>query len=284
MKTIFYYLSLVIIVCTPVKSRGYFLPSNAIFDKLIENQGVGHYVIQQEILFSNTSENIVVKENWAIENELSMRLIASIEKNGTPIFKIHKVYKDGTEHFYENQKKVSEQIPKEFFYNLFFSRNRDFLVLQLKKFNILPSDYSTVKYDPKEKGESKYASEDFVRFSRQNNSIDYLIGSPPTEAESQNPGVWIEQDNFVIRKIKLPNQVEVEADNFSEYARGFKYPKQMKISWGANTVNIKTISVGARSNFAKSVMQTEKTDVIDISGINNSTLKESILEFYKRFR
>src|SRR5690606_37658128 len=132
----------------------------------------------------------------------------------------------------------------------------------------------------------KYEPEPWVRLSRTGGVVNYAFGvpTPPTQ-ELNSPGLWIEQDEFVIRKLRFPNQVEMIADNYSQFSRNLRYPRQRTIRWGNNSVNIRLLNASARpAASANQLLPTslDKNSVTD--GIQSLPASSTVLEFYSRFR
>jgi hypothetical protein len=123
--------------------------------------------------------------------------------------------------------------------------------------------------------------ESFIRLSRSGGSIAYAIGTP-TDEDSDLPGFWIEQDQFVLRKFRLPTKVEVTADKYSTYARGLMYPRTQVVHWGNNQVTIQTISVSSKSK--ETWAQFGQKAVTKMDALNNLPAASLVEEFYKRFR
>ena len=83
-------------------------------------------------------------------------------------------------------------------------------------------------------------NEPFVRLARSGGTINYAFGSIATgEAAHTHPrGLWIEQDQFVLRKIRFHSGAELSAERYSNYSRGLDYPRKRTLQWENQTVNI----------------------------------------------
>ena len=107
----------------------------------------------------------------------------------------------------------------------------------------------------------------------------------PVDQEAGSPGIWIQQDEFVVRKLRLPSQVEMSANNYNNFARNLSYPRSRTIRWGNNTVTIRLISASARPQTAVALFQPSSLDAnLKWDGINSLATKDVITEFYTRFR
>ena len=128
--------------------------------------------------------------------------------------------------------------------------------------------------------------EKWVRYSRVDGVVTFALGEASNpEQEKQSPGIWIDQDQFVVRKLRLPSQVEVTADNYNQFARNLNYPRIRTVRWGSNSAVIHLISASARPASAASAFQPGSLEVAQkLDGLNNLPAKDAVLEFYSRFR
>ena len=129
--------------------------------------------------------------------------------------------------------------------------------------------------------DADYQPESFIRLSRAGGTIAYAIGTPSPE-DQELPGFWIEQDQFVLRKFRLPTKAEVTADKYSSYARGLMYPRTQVIRWGNNQVTVQTISVSSRTKDAFN--QFGQKAATKMEALNSLPAAATVEEFYKRFR
>jgi hypothetical protein len=105
------------------------------------------------------------------------------------------------------------------------------------------------------------------------------------EKDVNYPGMWIEQDQFVVRKLRLPTQVEMSANNYNQFAKGLSFPKSRTIRWGNHTVTIRTLSVSARPATVANMLQPTSLDRnMNWEGLRALPAKDIVTEFYTRFR
>lgn len=271
----------------PVLSQAYILPTRTILQKTVENAGSGVYAIEQDVEFPNGPESLHVKESWLIENDHTLRLTVSGPKELQGGFHLQYLYVGGQRYQMNEGSRRSERTPDDFLERFFNFRTVEAFATALVHFNIIPSHAIAKKTLPKEAADIKYTPESWVRYSRTEGAVTFAFGEPsnPTQ-EKQNPGLWIDQDLFVLRKLRLPSQVEVTADNYNQFARNLSYPRIRTVRWGSNSAVIHLISASSRT--ASSAATAFSTNALEINqkldGLNNQPAKEAVLEFYSRFR
>jgi hypothetical protein len=278
-------LILALSLCFPLVARAYILPAKVILQKTVENAGSGTYAVDQEVQFTNGTESISLKESWLIENDRTMRLTVTGTKDLQSQIRMQFIYTGGQRFELAGGSRQSKKVSEDFLEKYLNFRSVDQFANSLVQLKLVPSNVLARKAAEKNSADFKYTPESFVRYSRTGGNIAYAFGEPtPADKESANPGLWIEQDQFVVRKIKLPSQAEMSADNYSQFAKGLNYPRQRTIRWGSNTASVRVISISARTS-NNALFQASALDVpIKLDGLNGLQSKETILDFYSRFR
>lgn len=284
MKTIF--LSLAISFSLTGFARASILPTRIILQKTTENAGTGIYAIEQEVQFTNGEETLALKETWLIDSDRTMRLTVTGGKDLQNSFKLQFLYTGDQKWSLIDGNKKSEKTPADFLERYFNFRNSDSFVNQLAHLKIVPSYAGTKKPLPRNNSDFKYEPESWIRLARTGGVVNYAFGAPtPAEQESGNPGLWIEQDQFVVRKLRLPSQAEVSASNYNQFAKGLSYPRMRTVRWGNHTVSIRLISASPRPANAVNLFQPSSLDSnINWEGVSALPAKDVITEFYTRFR
>ncbi len=267
----------------------YIPPTKMILQRTVENSGSGVYAIDQEVQFSNGTDTVSWREIWLVENERNLRLTVVPPKDQADKIKIQYVYAGGQRwSLASGKKKESQKISEDFVERWFHYRHVDAFQNALLQNQIIPElpKATTVSKKSKSTDEPKYEPENFVRLGRSQNVVTYSFGTPtPAPDEKMNPGLWIEQDLFLIRKIRWANQAEITADDHAPYAKGLQFPKTRVLKWGPNTVTMKVLNVVSRSGKVNNFFQPQSLDyVTTFEGIQSSPLKPMIEEFYTRFR
>jgi hypothetical protein len=274
------------ILTLPAMALAYIVPTRTILQKTSENAGSGIYAIEQELQFSNGEENLIIKETWLIDNDRTMRVTITGGKELQNSFRLQFLYNGAQKWSLVNNNRKSEKTPDEFLEKYLNFRNPEVFANALAQNKIVPANAFAKKVLPRSGTEVKYDPEGWVRLSRTGGVVNYALGvATPVDQELGSPGIWIEQDQFVVRKLRLPTQVEMVANNYNQFAKGLYYPRSRTIRWGNNTVTIRLISASARPQAAVSLFQPTSLDQnLKWDGIDNLPAKEVVTEFYTRFR
>lgn len=275
-----------IFLIAPLLVHAYILPTRTILQKVSENAGSGIYAIEQEVQFSNGEETLAVKETWLIDSDRTMRLTVSGGKDLQNSFKLQFIYNGGQKWSMINNNRKSETLSVDFLERFLNFRTPEGLANVLAHLKIAPATAYQKKPVAKSNGEYTHEPESWVRFSRTGGVVTYAFGTPTAaDQEASQPGIWIEQDNFVVRKLRLPTQVEMSANDYNQFTKGLFYPRSRTIRWGNNTVTIRLISASARPQTAVGLFQPSSLDSnLKWDGIKDLPAKDVITEFYTRFR
>ncbi|KYG68857.1 hypothetical protein AZI87_06405 [Bdellovibrio bacteriovorus] len=277
---------LLLSVVVSAQAWAYIPPTRTILQKTVENAGSGIYAIEQEVQFSNGDDTLSVKETWLIDSDRTMRLTVTGGKDLQNNFRLQFLYNGGQKWSMTGNNRKSEKAPDDFLEKYLNFRNAEIFANTLAHFKIIPTTAYNKKALPRTGAEIKYEPETWVRYSRTGGVVNYALGIPtPVEKEINYPGLWIEQDQFVVRKLRLPSQVEMSADNYNQFAKNLSYPRSRTIRWGNNTVTIRLISASARPQTAVSLFQPSSLDSnLKWDGISGLPAKDVVTEFYTRFR
>lgn len=258
------------------------IPTRTILQKTAENSGNGLYSIEQEIQFTVGEETLNLKESWLIENDRTMRLTVS----GPNGLRMQFVYNGGQKWSLQGGSRKSESISSEFLEKFFNFRSSEIFANSLAQNKIIPPGAYSKRASGRTGADFKNEPESWVRYSRTGSTVNYAFGlATPAEQESSNPGIWIEQDQFVIRKLRLPSGVEITADNYSQFAKGLSYPRQRTIRWGNQTASVRLVSASARPTSSVSLLQPSSLEVpMKLDSLEGKAAKSAIVEFYSRFR
>ena len=266
-------------------SQAYMLPTKIILQKTAENAGAGVYSIEQEVQFQNGTEVLSLRENWLIENDRTMRVTVVGTKDLQSQIRMQFLYSNGQRYEFNGSSRQSKRWPEDFFERFLNFRSAESFANVLVNLKLIPASAMSKKI-PKNGTEFKNEAEPFVRYSRVGGIVAYAFGEPTAPGkENADPGVWIEQDQFVVRKVRLPSQAEMTADNYTQFAKGLNYPRARTIHWGAHSANIRLISASAKAGNSAALFQPNSLDITTrTEGLNNLPAKDAILEFYSRFR
>lgn len=276
----------IFLIVSPLSAFSYILPTRTILQKTSENAGAGIYAIEQEVQFSNGDDTLLLKEMWLVDSDRTMRLTVTGGKELQNSFRLQFLYNGGQKWSLSGTQRKSEKVPDEFLERFFNMRNPEIFANTLAHFKIIPAGAFNKKPLGRTGAEVKYEPEGWIRYSRTGGVVNYAMGLPtPSSQDYGNPGIWIQQDEFVIRKLRLPSQTELVANNYNSFSRGLSYPRSRTIRWGNNTVTIRLISASARPQTAVSLFQPSSLDIpTKWDGLDSLQAKEVITEFYTRFR
>lgn len=258
----------------------YIPKASTIVHKTVENNGSGSYQIEQEVQFStNNQEPFILKESWSVESENKMKLIVT----GTKEFKdkIHWVflYESGIRSQFLNGQKVQKSLNDDFLEKYFHIRKDENFENILAKMKIVPPAlFATKPY--KLSKEPDFQKSPYLRLVRVGGIVAYALGEAPDTESDLKPTFFIEQDQFILRKFRLPSNVEVSADNYSLFARNLNFPKTRTVKWQDHQITIQTIQVLGKSQ--TSFNRLEPSLTTDLSDLGSA--KDLVEEFYKRFR
>lgn len=266
------------------KAHAYVPKTRFVLEKVAKNHGRGFYTIQNEVVFRTETGSTSVIETWLIENGENM-FLETRGASGIPSFVI---YRGRQKLFIDEQgQERAARITPDFFEDIFHFRTYESIAEELVRDGILPQKALTKEPKIRNLKEAVGNKESFIRLSRTAGTVTYGIGKPTPADSSPLPGIWIEQDRFHIKRLRLPSMAEVAADEYGDYGRGLSYPKSRFVNWGANSVSIRTIKVAAitptaeqKSKLQPSYLRSKKSTLVTTSQSDNPAMKE----FYARFR
>lgn len=257
-----------------------YIPSpDFIVSKTVKNSGQGFYQIKKDVQFPLADKTVSLTETWWVAGPDTLFL-----KVDGLLFTQYFLYKNGKKYSFNNQGQMVSSTYSPLFVEPFFlyRNSQDFKTALFQK-KIAPQ--TAFKKRPIFKNNQELAkwSEPYLALSRFKGTVTYLLGF--AAQDNQQPGIWIEQDRFVIRKIKLAADVEISVDATSELSRSLIYPKTKTYSWQTNSVQADltrgdALKTGSEffneSEFAKLANQNKDLPV----EYKNTVIEE----FYKRFR
>ncbi len=277
------------------------LPSSkTIVSRMAKQNGRGVYVIEQEVQFLNAAEgNNLVKERWIIQNAEVMRLIVSKPgSNGkSSDIRWDALYRDGrrlaslidTATAEPKSSLISPEFLEPFLYIRSSTKFFDYFI----KNKILPPTAAKATARIANISTYKPTPEPAVRLGREAGAIAWAFGEPtPVGSTQQNPGAWIEQDAFLLRKIRLPQQTEMLMSGHAPAGAGFKLPRERTITWRAADQAVdRTLSASIKVISVKNFPEGSLAPQLQPGSITAAEAKVAHLpddpvvkEFYARFR
>ena len=265
--------------------QAYIPNSQFIFLKLVKNHGSGDYRIEQEVTFPFGNDQKVIKETWYSRNGQDFYLLA--KGRG---FHLERLYINGKAYAKSSNGQIVQlPWPKEFVEPWFLTTSTRDLTSLIRKADI--ANTSAFNWDPVKSLEKAESPDDLpVRLTRNRGVVMYSYGTPtPKDTEDLNPTLWVEQDRFVVRRIRYKSKTEIIADEFSEYAKNLSFPKTRMVNWSELSVPLRVVQITALGNgssrttnllsYNSFVKNKENKTVVEENLVNNS-----IEDFYSRFR
>ncbi len=267
---------LFLLVYLSAQAQAYIPNHHMILSRTSDNHGRGPYLIVQEVVFPGDPDPLTIQETWWVQTESSLRMTAVGKGALKEQFFVACSYDlsrktcidgEGQQHSHPLAKLWHED-----FFHFRYSKN---IKTRLVSLGILPAEALT------DKSEQPSRPAPYVRLSRSRGTINYALGTPSAPERSDQPGLWIEQDSFVIRKLRLPGTALVLADDYAKHADGFHLPQKRSYSWEEHSAQAFVVSV-------KALPRQQATRLLGAQALPKERQKipeiAPIQEFYSRFR
>lgn len=255
-------------------------PVDFVLDRVTKKAGRGGYKIQQEVLFQGEDQSELVRETWYVKDSNNLFL----EVKGKSFQRFY-LYKGNQKFYFDDSKQIrTTSLPSDFYQSLFFIRDTSNLKKELISKKLLSPQATRIRYKPKSLKDVKNDTDSFVRLLRFRGVINYAYGNF-TNANNTEPGIWIEQDKFVIRRIRLASNAEVITDDVSEFSQGLSFPKTIHVIWNGNNLQVELLrndAMSLKDDLFKPASMKDFTEKVIV--LNESKTKKLIEEFYSRFR
>ncbi|MDZ4678234.1 MAG: hypothetical protein SGI74_12085 [Oligoflexia bacterium] len=267
-----------------VNANAYIPTSHFIFDRTAAQHGKSAYSIEQEVIFSEGIERLTVKENWLVVDGGEMRVQAYGDN-----FRVIKLLKRGRNYWVDqDSSERGGEVSPDFFMSPLLTRSAMDLKKHFNKWGIIPAEALREKRISKDLKEIKVETENFVRLGRVSGAVTYTYGKLTPVNSPATPGLWIEQDAFVIRKMRSPSGAEFFGNNYLAYLKNLWFPRNQTITFDNHTVEVRVTRVQSID------LNTEQKRQFDSNWFRNrpdvatmwpkSSLAPVVQEFYKRFR
>lgn len=271
------------VLAAAVPALAYIPEYSLIASRAADQHGKGAYQIEQEVTFRRDTETHSVKETWTVTGENNLRV--SIEGRGPMrgLVQGTMIYDGSLKTFLDDSARAKNQrLGDEWLEPLFHFRSSKYFRSRLVNLKVAPSESLRDRAPLNAEGPPKYEPLSFLRLSRVGGAVNWAIGMSPTVGTS--PTVWIEQDNFLLRKYRAANQATLRADGYAKYDEGFWYPRTITYSFGDFTVTINTVQVKYLGKIAptdarfKTASLNPQKDALKLPEV------DGLREFYSRFR
>lgn len=281
-------LRLLIILTISVIGYGgnaYIPPSRTIFEKLIANSGSGTYQLEFDVEFQNGGEPLILRETWIVDGDQSLRVRVSGVGAMAGRVQIDSLYAAGQKWTRKGGQNSAVGLPREFFERIFHLRQIDNVPPVMAALGLQLAPVLEKKPVPRKSDEFRYTPEPLVRFARTGGIVAWAYGeSAPSDGARRPGGLWIEQDQFVVRRLRFPESAEVIASDHESYPRGLRFPRQRIVRWGGHEVSLRLLSATTKQGSNKELQPSSITESRPLENLDDLPAKQAILEFYQRFR
>lgn len=242
-------------------SYGFILPLETVLSKTVGLSGNQIFSVEQDVIFKSGSEDYTVRETWLIEGDKNLKLIAVGQGVLKDLIKMTVIYNSKTKTTMLGKNKTSEPVSSDFFERYLSIRSVDSFKKILTELNVSPQ----------------------VRLSRAGGAISFAIGEL-SPINSVKPQVWIDQELFEIKKLRLPSSAEITFDDYATYKQ-IHYPRLKKIEWSGHSILIKVRQVTLKTAATlKSFYPQNLDQPSEVNLVSQGDSGLFIQEFYKRFR
>lgn len=250
-----------------------YIPSTSnILRKTVKTHGESAYQIEQEVQFQIGPRSHLVQEKWTVENGDTLRLEAR-PAGSADSWSLTVLYSGGRRYVWDEGKVKSQPLSPEFAENLFHYRQLNDMMRRLVQLQVLPQralrSAESQQYNP----------EPWVRLGRLGGSISLVLGAQEPGAA----GLWIEQDSFLLQRLRFNSQAELVVEENREHTARMSFPQLRRYLWNQHSVLVRTtnvtpITIGPKTRPLLSPQS--------LSQEKNASLPEEALiqEFYSRFR
>lgn len=271
-----------------VSAQAYIPDYHMILSRVAENNGRGSYEIEQEVVFPADPEPLRVKETWIIKGEDDMSVTFTGLGSLKGLIQGRVVYNRSEKFFIVDGQLRKASLGEDWwqpFFHFRYSRNIKPKIVALK---MAPASSLEARKLIKTDDKTSYSEQNFMRLSRTGGVVNYAIGTPtPVSSPVATPGLWIEQDMFLVRKIRLPSQALITADDYSRYSRYQWLPKKTNVEWDQNQAQVFLTRVDALSSRDKrnQLLEPKSLTAKDHGAPAYKLPDHPVLrEFYQRFR
>lgn len=248
-------------------ANAYIPKLGTILGRIANNNGATNALLLQRSVFFK-DDNLACNETWYISNADAMKVVVTGKNADQTDWSFEILYKNGKRQATTGDGEIKTYpMSPEFFEQLLHYRSARALQSRLENYQILPAGAATA------------TAASYVGLDRYRGAVMYKFGAQETKNAQPPPFLFVEQDSFVTKRLRLGSQIEVEFSDSTELDEGaIKQPTQQTILWKNTTVVTKIMSLEKiPQNKINSHLkfETKKAKLPE---------NENIKEFYSRFR
>ena len=248
-----------------------YIPSySMILSQLAYFNGQGDYRIEQELFFKKGLEPFSLKEIWWIKSSGEMRVDVSSDKKELKDMYLRFIYNTNKKIFKDENGKIHKE--RISYYHL----ERPFHLRSVHRLQKLFSIWKVAPFQVPERGKNQ-GSDSFVRLSRKGGKIQYHIGQ-------ETPGVWIQQDEFIIHSWKWLSGESLIAWDYQLYPKHLFFPSKRLFRQTTMEVLIRLKKVRSLKLSKKQLSLSQLSKKNTLSKNLSSVNRDRVREFYAKFR
>ena len=241
-----------------------------ILSQVVYFNGRGDYRIDQELFFKQGLEPFSLKETWWIKSSGEMRVDVRSRNKELKDLRLRFIYNGKNKRFRdENNKMQKRKISSYHLERPFHLRSKRELQRLFSLWKVAPLQVPERKTDE--------GSDSFVRLNRKGGMVQYQVGPGV-------PGLWIQQDEFVIHSWKWLSGESLAAWGYQLYPGNFFFPTRRRFRQTTQEVRIQVKKVQSlklgKKIFGRGQLSKKNTLPESLSSAN----RESLREFYEKFR
>lgn len=238
------------------------LPLDFVVKKTVAKTGRTSISIDQEITFKVGKDSLKTQENWLIEGDRNLKVTANGLEPYKENIKVNSLFNSKQKTQVIGKNKTQTPVGNDFYQRLMFIRSSDSFMQYVRELGISEK----------------------TRLSRADGRVCIAIGEP-SQGEDKSPQIWIDQDDFLIRKIRMPSGTEINLSDYVKVNDDFWIAKTQIIKWaGATaTVKVKNFSVKNAATIQQFYPQNFELPT-ELTFNESSSIAQVVEDFYKRFR
>lgn len=260
-----------------------YIPEYALItSRAADQHGKGAYQIEQDVTYRRESESYTIKETWTVLNENNMRV--TLEGRG-PLRGLVQgtiIFEGSQKSFSDGQQIKSQRLGDDWLEPFFHFRSSKYFRSRLVNLKVAPPESLRDRLPLNAEGPPRYEPISFVRLSRTGGAVNWAIGISPQVGSG--PTVWIEQDQFVVRKYRGANQTILRADNYTKYDDSFWHPRNVTYAFSQFAVTVNTLSVKPLGRLTAADTRFRTASLVPAKDTLKLPDSDGLREFYSRFR
>jgi len=238
------------------------LPLDFVVKKSVGKTGRTSISIDQEVTFKIGKDTLKTQENWLIEGDRNLKVSANGLEPYKENVKVNSLFNSKQKTQVLGKTKSQTPVGNDFYQRLMFIRSADSFMQYIRELGISEK----------------------TRLSKAEGRICIAIGEA-SDGDSKSPQIWIDQDDFLIRKIRMPSGTEINLSDYVKVTDDFWIAKTQTIKWAGATATIKVKNFSVKNAATIAQFYPQNFDQPTELAFNEaSSIAQVVEDFYKRFR